>query len=141
MPLFIGTITTKYIKLHRWEPILRLSELLTENLSFIKKSYQLLSSPSPRPFQAEHFRPKSCCNKDGLRIKGKLYVKIRSCDKTLIESLDVPKIPTSMYKVKKQAGVSSSSAELVLSLVVFTEVFISAIITNSLKLFVVKLQA
>ena len=35
---------TKYIKLHRWEPPLRTSELPTENLPFIKKSYQFLSN-------------------------------------------------------------------------------------------------
>ena len=34
---------TKYIKLHRWEPLLRPSELPTENLPFIQKSHQLLS--------------------------------------------------------------------------------------------------
>ena len=32
----------QYIKLHRWEPILCMSELPTENLPFSKKSYQLL---------------------------------------------------------------------------------------------------
>ena len=46
MPLFIGTIKTKYNKLLQWEPILCLSEIPTENLPFIKKSYQLLSKCS-----------------------------------------------------------------------------------------------
>ena len=33
---------TKYIKFHRWEPPLWPTELLSKNLPFIKKSYQLI---------------------------------------------------------------------------------------------------